>query len=228
MVCDELRKEILTHELKPGAPLDETSLSKRFDVSRSPIREALNRLLAERLVENLPNKGTIVANVDLENFPSFIEVFDLQQRYATRLAARNRTSVDMVKLRDLVKAFDDAVKEYDPLKILQSNFEFHLAVAEAGKNPYLVRQYKELLSEARRYIHIHLRSLETAKEKAILKGHHRDFLEAIEARDVEAADAIAHEHTLKFHDRFLEALKGQIDNDFSIEPTPRKPRLVEK
>lgn len=56
-----LRDEILTLVLEPGLPLDETSLSKRFSVSRSPVREALNRLLAERLVETLPNRSTIVA-----------------------------------------------------------------------------------------------------------------------------------------------------------------------
>ena len=216
-ICDELRKEILTHELKPGTTLDETGLSHRFNVSRSPIREALNRLVAERLVENLPNRSTIVAKVDLENFPSFIEVFDLQQRYATRLAARNRTSADMLRLRELAKAFDAAVKAYDHLSIMQTNYEFHLAVAEAGKNPYLVRQYREMLSEARRYLHIHVKSLEARNEKAVLRGHHRDFLSAIEARDVESADAIAHEHTMRFHDRFLDALRTTPDKAFSLE-----------
>ena len=54
-IHDILRDEILTLALKPGSPLDEVSLSKRFAVSRSPIREALNRLTSSRLAQSLPN-----------------------------------------------------------------------------------------------------------------------------------------------------------------------------
>lgn len=69
-------------------------------MSRSPIREALNRLLAERLVETLPNRSTIVAPVDLRSFTPFIQALDVQQRLATRLAAQNRTEADVLRLRD--------------------------------------------------------------------------------------------------------------------------------
>ena len=216
-ICDELRKEILTLELKPGSPLDETGLSKRFNVSRSPIREALNRLLVERLVETLPNRSTVVAPVDIENFPNFIEALDLQQRYATRLAARTRTSADLLKLSSLADDFDQAVKNFDHFEIMQSNFEFHVAVAKAGRNPYVVRQYSELLSEARRLLHIHVQFLETVDAKEVLEGHHQDIFDAIEARDVSAADLTAHQHTMTFQDRFLRALRNTPDIDFAIE-----------
>lgn len=216
-ICDVLRREILTLELEPGAPLDETSLSKRFDVSRSPIREVLNRLLAERLVTTLPNRATIVAPVDMMNFSNFIEALDLQQRYATRLAARNRTAADLLKLRELADHYRDSVRNFNPFEILQSNFEFHYAVGEAGKNPYVLRQYGELLSEARRLLHIHIKFLETTGRQRVLDDQHDDFVDAIEARDVETADRIAHEHTFQFHDRFLKALQYAADEGFQIE-----------
>ena len=72
-----LRRQILTLELEPGLPLDEVSLAQRFDVSRSPVREALNRLLAERLVAARPNRSMIVAPVDLADFGAFIEALDV-------------------------------------------------------------------------------------------------------------------------------------------------------
>ena len=89
-IYNALRDEILTLRLATGFPLDETSFSKRFSVSRSPIREALNRLLAGRLVETLPNRSTIVAPVDLRSFAPFIQALDVHQRLATLLAAQNR------------------------------------------------------------------------------------------------------------------------------------------
>jgi DNA-binding GntR family transcriptional regulator len=213
-----LRREILTLELEPGASLDETSLSARFNVSRSPIREVLTRLQAERLVQTLPNRTTIVAPVDILNFSSFIEALDLQQRFATRLAARNRSSADLLKLHDFANSYQENVRASDVFGILQGNFEFHVSVAEAGKNPYVIRQYSELLSQARRLLHIHIKFLDASAQQQVLTDQHFDFIDAIEARDVVRADAVAHAHTMQFHDRFLGALKHTPDAEFLIEP----------
>lgn len=211
-----LRDEILTLELEPGYPLDETSLSKRFSVSRSPIREALSRLLAERLVETLPNRSTIVAQVDLLNFASFIQALDIQQRLATRLAAQNRTEADIPKLRALADTFNESVDEAPTLDIMQANFAFHVAVAEAGRNPYVIRQYQELLSEARRLLHIHVQFLDNIARKEVMRDQHHDFVDAIEEKNVKRADQIAHAHTKQFHDRFLNALQYAPDAGFDI------------
>lgn len=211
-----LRDEILTLKLEPGSPLDETGLSKRFSVSRSPIREALNRLLAERLVETLPNRSTIVALVDLQNFSAFIQALDVQQRLATRLAAQNRTDADILKLRRLADTFNESIDEESALDIMQANYVFHVAVSEAGQNSYVTRHYSELLSEARRLLHIHVKFLDAADRKEVMKDQHHDFVNAIEAQNVAQADAIAHAHTIQFHDRFLEALRHTPDTDFDL------------
>ena len=215
-IYNVLRDEILTLQLEPGKSLDETSLSKRFAVSRSPIREALNRLLAERLVETLPNRSTIVAQVDLCNFPALIQALDIQQRLATRLAAQNRVDTDLRRLRELADAFNDSVDKASALTILQSNFAFHVAVAEAGRNPYVTRQYRELLSETRRFLHIHVQFLDNTDRVEVMRDQNHDFVDAIEAQDIAAADAIAHAHTMQFHDRFLKALRHAPDADFDL------------
>ncbi len=211
-----LRDEILTLKLEPGSSLDETNLSKRFAVSRSPVREALNRLLAERLVETLPNRSTIVASFDLQNFASFIQALDIQQRLATRLAAENRTEDDLLTLRAFAGAFNETTIKAIPLDILQANFAFHIAVSEAGKNPYLTRHYRELLSEARRLLHMHVQILDTSTRQDVMQDQHDDFIGAIAAQDVARADAIAHAHTMQFHDRFLKALQHSPDAGFDI------------
>jgi DNA-binding GntR family transcriptional regulator len=219
-IHDILRDEILTLTLEPGTPLDEVSLSKRFAVSRSPIREALYRLTASRLAQRLPNRSTIVAPVDLNFFPEFIQALDVQQRLATRLAAQNRTEEDIPRLRELADAFNLYVDEASALKIMQANFAFHVGVAEAGRNPYVTRQYRVLLSEARRLLHIHVRFLDAANRKHVMRDQHHDFVDAIEAQDVEAADAIAHAHSMQFHDRFLAALRHVPDDSFKIGTPP--------
>ena len=216
-ICEIMRREILTLELEPGAPLDETTLSQRFNVSRSPIREVLSRLAAEGLVTTSPNRGAVVAPIDLVNFSSFIEALDLQQRYATRLAARRRTAADLVLLEDLSARYSDAVRARDRFGILQANYDFHKAIGDAGRNQYVARHYTQLLSEARRLLHIHIRFLEATNGEKELADQHDDFIQAIAAQDVEAADRVAHAHTFQFHDRFLRALRHTPDEAFSIE-----------
>ena len=216
-ICEVIRREILTLEMEPGAALDETTLSNRFNVSRSPIREVLSRLAAEGLVETAPNRGAIASPIDLENFSSFIEALDLQQRYATRLAARFRTAADLVQLNELADAYSSAVQDLDHFAILQSNYDFHKAIGEIGRNPYVARHYSQLLSEARRLLHIHIRFLEATQREDKLADQHHDFIDAIAAQDVAAADKVAHEHTFQFHDRFLKAMRYQADDTFSID-----------
>jgi DNA-binding GntR family transcriptional regulator len=216
-IHDILRDEILTLKLEPGSPLDEVSLSKRFAVSRSPIREALYRLTASRLAQRLPNRSTIVAPVELHFFPEFIQALDVQQRLATRLAAQNRSEEDISRLKELANAFNRYVVEASALEIMQANFAFHACVAEAGRNPYVTRHYCDLLSDARRLLHIHVHYLDASNRKHVMRDQHFDFIDAIEAQDIEAADAIAHAHSMQFHDRFLNALHHTPDDRFKID-----------
>jgi DNA-binding GntR family transcriptional regulator len=99
VVHETLQREILSLTLPPGAPLDETQLARRFGLSRSPVREALNRLSAQNLVVMLPNRSTLVAPVDMTAFPRYVEALDLLQRITTRLAAEHRTEADIAEMK---------------------------------------------------------------------------------------------------------------------------------
>jgi len=220
-ICDILRTEILTLQLEPGSALDETSLSVRFNVSRSPIREALNRLLVERLITASPNRSAIVAPVDIRNFPKFIQALDIQQRFATRLAAQNRTEEDITTMRVLAKNYNDSVKSDQPIKILGANFDFHYFIGKASANRYVEQQYGELLSLARRMLHIHIKYLDEMNDRSPLQDQHFDIIHAIESQNIEMADQLAHEHTMQFHDRFLAALHYYPSNKFDIQTTQK-------
>lgn len=217
-----LHNEILSLILRPGTVLDETALARRFSLSRSPVREALNRLQSERLVCMLPNRSTIVAPLELVEFPRFIEALDLMQRYNTRLAARNRTDADLYAIREHSARFDQAARDFDLLKMSQHNRNLHLAIARAGGNQYTARQYADLLNEGRRLLHVQFEYLAESGHRYPWQDQHEDLIRAIEARDIEAADRLAHDHTMKFQERFLFALSHRSDTDFDLEP-PRAP-----
>ena len=88
LVYDLLRDEILSLTLPPGSPIDEVQLAERFSMSRTPIREALVRLAGEGLVDTLPNRSTIVSNIDFLNLHTFFDAITLMYRVTTRLAAQ--------------------------------------------------------------------------------------------------------------------------------------------
>ena len=76
-IYETLRGEILSLVLEPSQLIDEVSLAARFKVSHSPVREALVRLVTESLLQTLPNKGTIVAPLRIEEFPQYVDALDL-------------------------------------------------------------------------------------------------------------------------------------------------------
>jgi len=185
-VYDTHNREILSLALQPGTPLDETGLSERFAMSRSPVREALVRLSAcppvrlsacppvrlsaEGLVFMLSNRSTLVAPINFTEFPRYIEVLDFLQRINTRLAAQNQSDHEIERMEKQAKVFDQACIANDYLSMSASNRDFHMTSAAAGKNVYMVRAYGQLLDEGRRILHMHFDYIQDSATDTLLAG----------------------------------------------------------
>lgn len=215
-VYDALRTEILELKLPPGQLLDETSLADRFELSRSPVREALIRLAADNLVVTLPNRSTIVAPLEISAFPKYVEALSIAQRICTRLAAELRSEQDLLIIAKRQKQFEAAVRSGNHLAMSETNKNFHLAIAEAGRNPYLTAFYERLLDEGRRMLHLHFEYLERTNDGYLLTDEHTQLLEAIRAQDVELADHLAMDHTRQFRDNFLHFMKENYASDMNL------------
>jgi DNA-binding GntR family transcriptional regulator len=215
-VCDTLRAEILTLKLAPGQPLDETTLAARFKLSRSPVREALIRLAGEELVVALPNRSTIVAPIELALFPKYVEALDVTQRMVSRLAAELRSEADLEVIAQRQRAFLAALETRDHLAMSEANKDFHMAIALAGRNPYLTGFYEKLLDQGRRMLHMHFEFLERTPGSRMLTGEHDEMIAAIKARDAERADELAHMHTRQFRDSFIRFMSENYASDMSL------------
>jgi DNA-binding GntR family transcriptional regulator len=192
-VYDTLRQAILELSLEPGSPLDEASLSERFDMSRTPIREALVRLVAEGLAKTLPNRNTVVATIDFEQLPVYFEALTLMYRVTTRAAAVHRNEEHLVAIREHARRYAASVAEYDALGMIQTNRDFHMAIAEGGGNPYFNTLFARLLDEGRRILRLYYRSFDDKLPRRYV-DEHEDILRAVEARDAEQADRLAAAH----------------------------------
>jgi DNA-binding GntR family transcriptional regulator len=192
-VYDTLRDEILDLTLPPGSAIDEIQLADRLSMSRTPIREALVRLASDGLVTTLPNRSTVVSNIDFLNLHTFFDALTLMYRVTTRLAAEHRLPADLVRIRDLQAAFALAVEAQDALSMIATNCDFHAAIADAGRNPYYTGLFCRLLDEGRRILRIYYSSFDDRLPHRYVVEH-EDMIAAIEARDVELADRLATAH----------------------------------
>ncbi|NBA93817.1 GntR family transcriptional regulator [Pseudomonas sp. R5(2019)] len=216
-IYEELRKQILTLKLKPGMPLDEVSLAAQFGLSRSPVRDALARLISEGLVTILPNRTTLVTPFEIEEFPNYISALDLIQRAVTRLAALQRSDEDLARIRAADAAYLEAVHSGDFQAMSERNKAFHMAIAEAGKNPYFVSYYEKLLGEGQRLLHLHFDYIISAASTSTPVGRdHDEIITAIAERKPDEAERAAHEHTMLFQRRFLAYMQQNLTEKMSV------------
>ncbi|QOL83236.1 FCD domain-containing protein [Pseudooceanicola spongiae] len=207
-VYDTLKREILELRLRPGSPIDETNLTERFGMSRTPIREALIKLAGEGLVLALPNRSTIVAPIDLLDLPQFFDALTLMYRVTTRLAAANHTAEDLLTIRELQQGYAEAVAARDISDMIEVNRDFHSAIAAAGRNHYYCDMFDRLLDEGRRLLRFYYSSFNDDLP-ALFLDEHEEMVRAIEARDVAASDRIAKQHA----DQIVRQIQAYITSD---------------
>ena len=193
MVYELLRDQILDLELPPGSVVDEIQLAERFGMSRTPIREALVRLAAEGLIDTLPNRSTMVSNIDFANLHSFFDALSLMYRVTTRLAAEFHQSDDLRSIHAAQDEFVKAAEAGDDLGQISANREFHVAIAEAGRNRYYLGLFTRLLDEGRRIMKLYYYNNGEA-DYAGYVGEHAALIAAIAARDVALCDQLAKAH----------------------------------
>jgi DNA-binding GntR family transcriptional regulator len=216
-IFETLRSDILCLDLKPGELLDETTLSKKFGMSRSPVREALIRLSMEGLVVTLPNKSTLVAPLNIEEYPAYLDALDLIERVTTRLAARLRTASDLKLITARQATFLKALKKGDIPGMIDTNRDFHIAISDAAKNPYFNLLHGRLLDDGRRMLHLYFRSF-GSKVPGSIRRDHDLIIKAIKEQNEDQAEKCAHEHVVQVGKRFLEYLNTRHTLNFDLKP----------
>lgn len=212
VVYDLLRDEILDLVLPPGSPIDEVQLAERFKMSRTPIREALVRLAGEGLIDTLPNRSTMVSNLDFLNMSPFFDALVLMYRVTTQLAAQHHRPQDLVTIRARQKEFAAAVQAQDALAMIATNAAFHSAIAEAGRNPYFNSLFSRLLDEGRRFLRLYYQSYEDRLPQRFVEEHEA-MIAAIVARDVVAAERLGKAHA----DQIVQQIQKLMVGDARLE-----------
>ena len=193
-VYEQLRSAIVNLELPPGSPLDEVRLSRQFAMSRTPVREALVRLVGDGLVTTLPNRSTVVAPIDFEKLPVYFEALTLMYRVTTRAAALRRSPEQMAPIRAAQAEYVKAVERNDAAAMIATNRDFHLAIAEAGGNAYFTSWFSRLLDEGRRLLRLYYYASFDDHLPRKYVEEHEAMIRAIDKGDAERCDELAAQH----------------------------------
>lgn len=177
----QILEAIDTGLYRPGDRLVESDLAERFGMSRTPIREALQRLETQALLAR-DGRSLIVASLDHNQLAELYVVRGELEALAARLAARHATPEEIQVLRDMLNA--DAALVDDPDALSRANRRFHKQIHLASHNRFLVRQldlvHRSMALLTASSLASEGRSRDTLRE-------HEAIVVAIEARDANAA-----------------------------------------
>ncbi len=189
----ELEDDIEHGRLVPGDRLDEQTLAVRFDVSRTPAREALLHLAAAGMVRIVPRQGAVVMGVSPQLGVGMVEVLTALEAEAAGLAARRMTEAEKSRLAELHRASEPAVERLDSEAYIRNTSDFHAAIYEGARNVYLAEQ---ILLTRRRMRFYHRNSLnQPARLKASWREHAL-VVDAIRNGDEAAAQVAMRGHIL--------------------------------
>ncbi len=126
-----------------------------------------------------------------------------------------RSAGDLAEINARQAAFEAALEARDVLAMIESNREFHLAISQAAQNRYLHQVHARLLDEGRRFLRLYFRSFDDSLPPEF-RDEHAQIIEAIERKDADLAERLAHEHTLQVSNRFLEYLAKRRTADIAV------------
>lgn len=192
-----LRRRILTMELIPGAVLDEVALAEEFGLSRPPVRELMRQLAGEGFIELEANRAARVTSMSYQSLREFFLAAPMIYVATTRLAAQNRTVRELAELKAIQKRFLTAIKTHDVEERVFHNDAFHLQIGEMAHNVYLMPSLRRLLIDHARIgmtFYQDTPDPQSAKNLETAVAQHDAIIEAIEKRDVTAAEELIRAH----------------------------------
>jgi len=202
----EIREQIVDRSIPPGTKLSESLLCKKWNVSRTPLREALRQLEAEGLVTSHRNKGFTVNPITLEDLNELYPIKIYLEGLAGKLATPH-ISADPVKLRtleELCVEMEDLLKKGDVDAFVRKNNEFHSFIWYSCGNKWLIKILENLNSQVHRFI---IKALHLPHRMGKSAGEHREIYEKLKGGNEKAVEKALQTN----HRRAFEALKREFE-----------------
>ncbi|MFT4150892.1 MAG: GntR family transcriptional regulator [Paracoccaceae bacterium] len=187
-----LEKDIFSGAIAPGSSLDEEDLARRFEVSRTPVREAILQLIESGLVEKRPRQGAVVAMTDVSDLIRLFEIMSELESICAKFSARRMTTAERDALKDLHERSERAYAAGDHDTYYTLSRKFHLLVIDGTHNKELIDMTNRLGSKLVPYRRFQLGYPGQSQSNL---DDHRSILEAILSQDSDLAAEQFRKHT---------------------------------
>ncbi len=204
LVYANLHHAITSGALVPGQRLIEARLAERMGVSRAPLREAMQKLASEGLLENLPRRGVVVAILRRADAAEIYGLRTALECWAAREACRVATKPELASLVTLVKEMETSSNASDVELLSRADVAFHRRICEIAGNRRLLRAWMANLSQIRLLSRQVLGTLYADLHE--VPHRHERIMEALNERQSEAAERLVREHIESVAARVLEAI----------------------
>ena len=202
-VFQGVEEQIATGQLKDGEKLDEASLADRFQVSRTPVREALLQLVGSGLATQIPKRGCFVKAPSFREMIEMFEVMSELEGMCARLAARRINDQQLNSLKAANIGCEKAIEANDSDLYYHQNVDFHECIYIACGNSFLANETRSLRRRLQSFRRLQLRVRGRMPQSL---REHVDIIEAIEAGDADKADLISRQHVTIQGERFNDLL----------------------
>jgi DNA-binding GntR family transcriptional regulator len=206
-VFAQLRKGIARHEIPPGFHLSVPSLAAQFGVSRSPVHEAVVRLVQEGLAAKEPHRGAFVAEYNSPSLVSLYEVRCALEALAAGLAAERAGAQAIKRIENLLEDEAAAIAHDDIERHIDIDIQFHRLLLECAANPAL----DEMLSKIYERIRVAMIARVVTGGPAQALADHKAIYEAIAQRDSALADQRARAHVMRIYTQLIAQRSMQRD-----------------
>jgi DNA-binding GntR family transcriptional regulator len=212
-IYDQLRQAIVSGPLVPGQRLIPAEIGARFQVSSMPVRNALMRLEADRLIVRAPHREYLVAPYSAKEIKDVYAIRALLESFASRLAAESITPERLEKLRGILTRSEGHLDRGDMEGLAASNREFHTTLYSYCENEQLQDLVQSVRDRAARYRFVYYSTRKTPREQV---QEHWDTMSALEAGDSLRVEALVRKHI----ERIRDALLNTVDGAESTRPVP--------
>lgn len=186
-----LEEDIVSGRLAPGQKLDEKTISERFELSRTPVREAFRSLAARGLVQMFPNKGAVVASLALTELIEMFQVMAELEGMCARLAARRMTVEEIKALSKIHEESHHYVTSAAHDAYYEINASFHEAIYHGSHNSYLEKTTLALTRRLKPF-----RRIQLQRTHRLCESHreHGAILSAIRDGNDTLAETLMRDH----------------------------------
>lgn len=208
-VYQYLRNEIIEGRLTPGQRIGPDELAEKLKISKMPIKEAIERLVGDGLLEVQARRGTFVTRLDPVDLAETFEVRCALEVLAGKLAVRHITKADIEQLHALIAAMEQSTDKNDVRLHLEQNAAFHELIVQRSGNRKLFETWRRL----RTPIHvagIHARTDDWIARIAREQREHSAIVRALEQRDAAAVEQAFTNHIMRAGDSLVEDVKQTI------------------